>query len=1432
MTTKLSQRKVKSTDPAYPSLKEQMEARLRAEGTGYVMPVGGIPRGDMTVDVQNALSLAEISYSKPADGIPREDLSAFVQDSLNKADTAYQKPAGGIPIGDLEPSIQQRILDFTSYYVKPDIGIPYVDLDPNVQIILSKAVSAYQKPSDGIPIADLSQEIQDLLDKANTAYQKPENGIPLSDLAVSVATRAELNQLSQNLTDHLLNETIHQIDHRKLLYVGTYSHDEIDALLDIHTESISRMYREIEKARGGFEDLDRRITNVLYRNEEILLDGDDFAAGTKTNLEVSEEGFLRFPYVSNSFTLKFYNQPTGLVDSWTEANYLGSTDYDDLDLIWGDNIFQLSNGVKRNTNVGVWVEGFLYAPYTGTYLFHIQASGDYALEVGGQSVVTVYQNPAYIYDDEEATYWFSVDLRGGQFYPFRIRGRNRDATNCFLRVFWKFPNADTYQSIESKYFSNTGYNTDTFGEYISPVYDTETLDIIRWWVDCEVDTWGFGQLVDIAVRTSSDGQTFSDWQTITLNEEISEKPERYMQVRVQMRRNEQNRCPVVNQVAIRYFTKNHNVIQEVEQARGGFPYLKDRMDYFDDRIAQAVDLASGYDAINKDPSWLANARFEHVDLNFLRMTRGMMKNGNPPTSGQYNLFNGFVNDFNTDDFVDTTLSDQYQISNSMLLPVRNSVLYDTTADWNAWSRQNCAPNASGTLIITNVANAQMSGPAVYAVADTNSYSQNNQDNDTRTFYQPFYVNPTDHSFMSLELNLPGRRRNYYWYQSGFGWRQQWYNTNQVVDVWLVPSDPITGLPDLVREVYLGAFNSGGGYGTMMEIMVDPLPISATNCYQLPGTQKMKWYIGMKARYGYGYQRYSDWYEYYYSYTHLFNSTANAVATALNSDPAKDRCYVLDENLNVITGKYMPIKVNMYKAYHTMASATQVFDAGKRTNFLAVEYNIDRKDGVIEFLYQTSEDGVDFSPQVKNISQTPPGRYLKTTILMGRTLTNQTPEVRSLKIYYQPDTIVYVSKPYELTRIPTHVVFDVIDSGHFEYWVSRDGGTTFTKVVPGMQNDLRGVPSGTSLVIKITASRGVENQGAWIEYIGVQAITIDHYNSSNIVSMHQEIVASAGQTVFNLNKSYFIGDYSLQVFRDGRLLSVGVDYDETSNTSITLRSPATEGERFVFRVAAASYPLPPGYEPMPDAMLLQDQINQLDTRITGHDAEIAQIKQDAINNNDALSNRMTDAEADIALLQTGLENVNDNISTLIQRADATDNTLVDYDARLDQLENTVADIDPSLIGTKPVDESTIADGRMLIYSQIGDKLVYVDPPNVMDTDNLQQRTVLGVTGASAGNPRIENITIPYTTDFKRPPVEVLKLTGGSTNTVQTVNDFVAGDSSQYPANPNLVFDGSLYLKTQYSNLSTFQKNIGAGKLYKSPRYDKTSVKKFVSFEVTF
>lgn len=124
-------------------------------------------------EIRSGAAAGATAYQLPATGIPKAELSEQVQTSLEKADTAYQLPSG---------------------------GVPYDELSQPVQDSLNKADTAYQKPANGIPSTDMTSAVQTSLAKADTAYQKPPTGIPASDIASGV-----IPDVSQFITRNVNN---------------------------------------------------------------------------------------------------------------------------------------------------------------------------------------------------------------------------------------------------------------------------------------------------------------------------------------------------------------------------------------------------------------------------------------------------------------------------------------------------------------------------------------------------------------------------------------------------------------------------------------------------------------------------------------------------------------------------------------------------------------------------------------------------------------------------------------------------------------------------------------------------------------------------------------------------------------------------------------------------------------------------------------------------------------------------------------------------------------------------------------------------------------------------------------------------------------------------------------------------------------------------
>jgi hypothetical protein len=93
---------------------------------------------------------------------------------------------------------------------------------------------------------------------------------------------------------------------------------------------------------------------------------------------------------------------------------------------------------------------------------------------------------------------------------------------------------------------------------------------------------------------------------------------------------------------------------------------------------------------------------------------------------------------------------------------------------------------------------------------------------------------------------------------------------------------------------------------------------------------------------------------------------------------------------------------------------------------------------------------------------------------------------------------------------------------------------------------------------------------------------------------QSFVATASQTVFNLNFSYLVGSGALQVYSGGLRLLIGVDYVETNSTTVTFFTGRTLGENVIFiaqgvqpNFAHAATHSPTGSDPLPAAVTYRE-----------------------------------------------------------------------------------------------------------------------------------------------------------------------------------------------------------------------------------------------------
>lgn len=114
-------------------------------------------------------------------------------------------------------------------------------------------------------------------------------------------------------------------------------------------------------------------------------------------------------------------------------------------------------------------------------------------------------------------------------------------------------------------------------------------------------------------------------------------------------------------------------------------------------------------------------------------------------------------------------------------------------------------------------------------------------------------------------------------------------------------------------------------------------------------------------------------------------------------------------------------------------------------------------------------------------------------------------------------------------------------------------------------------------------------------------------------------------------------------------------------------------------------------------------------------------------------------------------------------------------------------------------------------------------------DLGQVTKLNIT-ASQESPYIIDITVTETQDFRRLPVEVLKFTPGEQDKITTICEFDNADASSFQrADPDVVFDGTMHMKTSFDIPMTDGGVLGTGRLW-TLVIDKTQFKSIEALEV--
>lgn len=1244
MTTRLSQQKVKAGSPAYKNLAEEMQARTFGSGTDYIIPVGGIPRTDMTIDVQNAIAKAESSYALPEGGIAEADLSQTVQDSLLRSATGYQKPSTGIPATDLEMSIQERLNEFKDFYVFPSTGIPYVDLDPDVQAYLQKAFSAYQKPTEGIPETDLTQELQDKLKELLTRYIKPEGGIPLEDLATEVVTKETFNEYIS--TPHA---------HSDLKDIGEYTHPMIDELLDEHQGVLVDVSDELDFARGEYSTLGRRLDSAFFERHDFIIKDMDFSKGSMTNLMLSKDGNVHFLYEPEPFLVEYYDMST--TTGYEQSNKMQEEEIDVLDKRWANEILTM-NGTAYSNNVGIVIDGFIYAPETGVYNFGVQASGSYKFVVN-ETQGSFDVSDITGWDDDHVSRPLVVSLTGGQFYRFSLIGKNLRASNSIIRVVWKRPEMKTFEPVEKEYFTKVGYNSPDLAIYETEVIDTEKLDVKKFNWDIKTDHSTPYSYIELEWRQSADNITFSEWLPYSFGIEVEENIQRFLQARLTFFRGVTNKSPVLTEIHLNYLSNKSNLYHEWEEARQGYTTLRAHMDAINDRINGVEDLATSIDHSVIDTSWLQNVRFEHIDINLMRMHWEQLK---ALKTSAHIMPSGFVEDFHDLQLMDENFHNM-EVRDSKLYPLPHFEVFDTDLDWMKWDRLNISPE-NDSLKLTFVANEGATGPANRVVinqpaSNTTHSAPGNSWSDF--FYQPFYVNEDDYAIRNI--SFPYYTRDWIGYKSFI-----------YVDIMPAKSD---NSPDTQKITTLP---TQSGDGSSVANIV-------TNIKILPGQKK--WFLRVRAQSRDGGMQ---------GFVHLLStSDLTTVPPMLAGDNYENKpAFGLNGSLQERANLFLRFSIQTQKGYHSEGEAEIITDIGVNTNFIEPEIDTTLNGGTVEVKYSSSEDGNIFSLPVTELNQVPDGRYLKIWTRIARTNSNQTPMINRLAIRHNPNDVVFQTKPVRVTRIPTHAIIDVSDSENVDlsYEVSRDGAQTFKPIIPGVQTDLRDIGAGQEMAVRIFSSRFEQDDNVWIDYLGLQTITHEDYNDKSvIVSHHQVEEAIAGQQVFSVSKPFLIGDNSLQVYVNGSYQIAGISYEETNNRTVTMKYPLMKGDIVVLRIATAAYAfadsesleamlvetkqtiedtLPflqdvkPRVELIEAEQIVQNtEIDALGTRITSEtNATNTRIEEVSTNTNARI-------DSEVETINTRVEEVNTNAGLAIESV-VTDLSVLDTE--VDTLTSTVTNID--------------------------------------------------------------------------------------------------------------------------------------------------------------
>ena len=169
--------------------------------------LGGIIVGNGLNVERNGLLFTNDFYQKPLTGIPKNDLTSNIQISLEKADTALQEHqdiSGKVDRSDLSQ------VSFTGNY-SDLVGKPIV---PTKTSDLINDSGYYIKPVEGIPSVDFTADVQEVLQKAGQVTQDISN---IENSIAELATRINSFADSDDVTLDQFSEIIAYIKNNKTL---------------------------------------------------------------------------------------------------------------------------------------------------------------------------------------------------------------------------------------------------------------------------------------------------------------------------------------------------------------------------------------------------------------------------------------------------------------------------------------------------------------------------------------------------------------------------------------------------------------------------------------------------------------------------------------------------------------------------------------------------------------------------------------------------------------------------------------------------------------------------------------------------------------------------------------------------------------------------------------------------------------------------------------------------------------------------------------------------------------------------------------------------------------------------------------------------------------------------------------------------------------